>query len=110
MIRYDYHDGLDFYEQFRLSLATRSGASRAYATGAAIIQNSGLLHFLDKFKRKGPISPRSYSAGSKTEDRTRRSLPDMDTQELIYVLAEMMQSAGELYGIPKRKDYPRPSF
>jgi hypothetical protein len=106
MISYDYRNGLDFYEQFRPSLVAQAETVRAYATGAAIIQNSGLLHFLDKFKRKGSASPRSHSANPKTEGRPRHELLDADAQELIYVLAGMMQSAGELYGASECKDYP----
>jgi hypothetical protein len=105
MTHYDYQDGLDFYEQFRSPLAARSETSRVYSTGAAIIQNLGLLHFLDKFKRKGSISPRR-SASPKTEDRIRQKLPDTDIQELVYMLAEMMRSAGKLYGAPEHKNYP----
>ena len=104
MIRYDYQDGLEFYEKFRPSLVAQAGTSRAYATGVAIIDNSGLLHFLDKFKRKGPISPRS--AYPSAEGRSHYELPDSDTKELIYVLAGMMRSSGKLYGASKHKDNP----
>jgi hypothetical protein len=106
MTRYDYQDGLDFYEQFRPSLATEAGAGRVYATGAAIIQNAGLLHFLEKFKRRESASLRRRSAGMKTEARTQHEFPESDTQELVYALAEMMRSAGELYGTSERKDHP----
>jgi hypothetical protein len=107
MIRYDYRDGLNFYEQFRPSLVARSETSRVYAASAAIIQSSGLLHFLDKFKRKGSVSPRTHSVNPKGEEHPRYDgLPDEDAQELIYVLAGMMRSVCEVYGTSERKDYP----
>jgi len=102
---YDYQDGIAFYEQFRPSLVAQAGASRVYMTGIAIILDSGLLYFLEKFKRKGPLSPRSLGLGPKPEPRIQNGLPDTDVQELVYVLARMMRSAGELYGSSEYKDY-----
>jgi hypothetical protein len=103
MALYDYRDGIAFYEQFRSSLVTQAGTSRVYAAGIAIILNAGLLHLLEKFKRKGSLSPRSPDVEPKTERQYK--LPDTNIQELIDVLAGMMWSAGELYGTPY-KDYP----
>jgi hypothetical protein len=109
MIFYDYRDGLDFYEQLRPSITSRLGVIKIYATGAAIVQNSGLLHFLEKFKRKGFAPPRIQNADLKIEAQSHHGIESADTQELVYLLAGMMQSAGELHGISKFKDHSRAS-
>lgn len=106
MTLFDYRDGLDFYEELRPFLASQSRTSRIYATGVAIVTDSGLLHFLGKFKRKGCASPRSFPVRQSDGAKPRQEAPYADSQELINALAGMMVSIGGLNGISERKDYP----
>jgi hypothetical protein len=106
MTLFDYQDGIGFYEELRPYLANQARTGRVYATGASIVSNSGLLHFLNKFKRKGSASPRNLAVGQKPETRPPQEIPCADTQELVYMLAGMMWSTGGFNGIPEHKDYP----
>jgi len=100
MAIFNYQDGIDFYEELRPSLVNHARTSRTYATGVAIVTNSGLLHFLNKFKRKETTSTRSFAAGQKSEGRPRQEIPCADTQELVHTLAGIMWSTGGFNGIP----------
>jgi hypothetical protein len=102
---FDYKEGLSFYEQFRPGLIDPKHNRRIHAAGADIVANSGLLYFLGKFKRKENTSDRSFTVNPSPEPRARQDIPCPEAAELIYVLAGMMCSAGELNGLSEHKNY-----
>jgi len=107
---YDYQDGVGFYENLRPFLIGKTGASRIYAKGASIVSNSGLSHFLNKFRKKGTALSRNYTVEPKQELTLRQELPYDDGQELIQILAGIMSSIGEFDGAPKHKNNHRAPF
>ncbi|MDQ1270034.1 MAG: hypothetical protein QG618_1344 [Thermodesulfobacteriota bacterium] len=75
--------------------------------GMDLVLQFGLRHFLDKFKRKEIVSRHTEKLFSPAPAvLSNNSIPiyDENARELIFILAQMIQSTGDYHGT-KQEDF-----
>jgi hypothetical protein len=99
-VSFDYGKGIYFYEELHHHLVQCSRNNHAYTTGMEIIFRYGLKYFLNKFKRKETVFTASRTLPAPVPPKADGMHQDTDSsRELVFLLAEMIQSAGSYYGI-----------
>jgi hypothetical protein len=99
-IPFDFGKGIYFYEEFHHHLVQCNRKSQAYSMGMEIIYRYGLKYFLNKFKRKETVYPTRCIFPAPVPPKADAIQHDAGcSRELIFVLAEMIQSAGSYYGV-----------
>lgn len=101
LAHFDYTKGFAYYEELRPCLLKYPIGNKVYAMGMDLILQSGLRHFLDKFKRKEIVSRHTEKLFSPAPAAsTNNSIPisDGNARELIFILAQMIQSTGDYHG------------
>jgi hypothetical protein len=104
---YDYAKGFAYYEELRPYLLKYPIGNKVYAMGMNLVLQFGLRHFLDKFKRKEIVSRHTEKLFSPAPVAlSNNSIPifDGNARELIFILAQMIQSTGDYHGT-KQKDF-----
>ena len=69
--------------------------------GMDLILQSGLRNFLDKFKRKEIVSchtEKLFSPAPAASSTNNIPVSDGNARELIFILAQMIQSTGDYHG------------
>jgi hypothetical protein len=92
---YDYSKGIDYYEEVHPHLMQDNNVGKVYAMGMGLLLGHGLKFFLNKFRRKETIS-----SGCDIPYLRPQPLADIEdsSQELIFLLAEMIRTAGNYHG------------
>jgi hypothetical protein len=99
-IYFDYGKGIYFYEEFHHHLIQCNRNNQAYSTGMEIVSRYGLKYFLNKFKRKETVYTASCILPFPVPPKVDGTHQDTGcSKELIFLLAEMIQSTGSYYGI-----------
>lgn len=98
---YDYTKGFSYYEEVRSFLLKYPIGNKVYSMGMDLVLQFGLRHFLDKFKRKEIVShhtEKSFSSASTALSSNSIPVSDENAHELIFILAQMIQSTGDYNG------------
>jgi hypothetical protein len=99
-ISFDYGKGIYFYEEFHYHLVQCNSNNHTYSTGMEIISQYGMKYFLNKFKRRETVFTTSRIPPAPIHPKIDGMRQDTGcSRELIFLLAEMIQSAGSYYGI-----------
>jgi len=96
---HNYDKGIDYYEELRQLLINYNIAS-TYIMGIDLVLKYGLKTFFSKFKRK-EIREGSLNdfASTNTHETLINGEIESNSQELIFLLANMIRSIGQRSGI-----------